>query len=113
MSDTRKAIVTTASVNDALKSMNDLNVKLGLPIIGTEFDKGARGKGFALYNSKGEAVQSFETKEQAYNLFSTFVEIGTLIITEGANVKLVEAPKEETAEVPAKTARKAAEKVSA
>lgn len=79
MSD-RKAVITTAQVQEALAEMNTLKTEIGLPVLGTEFDKGARGKGFALYNATGSVVQSFDTKEAAFNLFSSFTEIGNVIL---------------------------------
>jgi hypothetical protein len=118
MSDTRKAIVTTAQVQAELDTVNEINVKVGLPVVGVEFDKGARGKGFALYSKEGVAVQSFETKEAAYNLFATYVQVADTILT-GSNVSLVTHAIEEQIEAaletpaPVKTTRKAAEKVSA
>lgn len=110
MSD-RKAVITTAQVQSALDDMNNLRREIGLPVTGTVFDKGARGKGFATYvdgSDTAPSVQYFDTKEAAYILFSTFVEVGNTILG-ASNVQVV---KPEPAKAPAKTASKTAEKPS-
>jgi len=106
MSDaTRKAVITTAQVQEALTEMNTLRAEVGLPVTGTEFDKGTRGKGFAIYSPSGEAVETFETKEAAYVKFSQFVETGNVILG-ASHVKVVKPE-------PAKDTKKASEKASA
>lgn len=106
--NTRKAVITTVQVQEALNDMNALRSEIGLPVDGTEFDKGNRGKGFAVYTDKGVSVESFETKEEAYVKFSQFVEVGNIILG-ASHVKVVkpEAPKT------TKTAEKPAEKPAA
>lgn len=105
MSDARKAVITTAQVQEALSEMNALRSEIGLPIDGTEFDKGARGKGFAVYSKDGNAVQTFETKEAAYVAFTTFVKVGNIILG-ASHVKVVKPE-------PAKTVKKATEQPAA
>lgn len=85
---TRKAVITTAQVQEALNNMNALKSEIGLPVLGTVFDKGARGKGFAVYTDKDAQVETFETKEAAYVNFSTFVEVGNTILG-ASHVKVV------------------------
>lgn len=81
MSDTaRKAVITTAQVQEALKAYNDFRTEIGRPVLGTEFDKGARGKGFAVYSPTGEVVNYYETKEEAYVYFTRWVEVGNEIL---------------------------------
>lgn len=100
---TRKAVVTTAQVQAALDDMNILRSEIGLPVGGTVFDKGLRGKGFAVYadgSDTAAAVTSYETKEDALREFSAFVEIGNIILG-ASNVKVVKpaAPKKVAAKV--------------
>lgn len=99
MSD-RKAVITTAQVQEALEEMNKLRSEIGLPVGGTVFDKGARGKGFATYTDKDVLVESFSDKESAYVKFTQFVEVGNIVLG-AAHVKVV------------KPAAKAPEKASA
>lgn len=80
MSDTtaRKAIITTAQVQTALDSMVALKSEITgetLPVL--SFDKGARGKGFAVYSTDDSVVHSFDSKEEAYNMFTVWVEVAT------------------------------------
>lgn len=110
MSDaTRKAVVTTAQVQESLNLYTQtLSSVSGLPVEGLEFDKGARGKGFAVYNSKGDVVDSFETKEEAYVKFTNWHTVAsqvTGLIAERA-LREAEAAKTETP----KTTRKPTEK---
>lgn len=73
MSETtaRKAVVTTAQVRDAFASYASALVKVGQESVAShEFDKGARGRGFAEYDGAGNVVQSFETKDDALNHYS-------------------------------------------
>lgn len=110
---TRKAVITTAQVQGALDDMNTLKAEIGLPINGTVFDKGARGKGFAVYTADDRPVETFETKEAAYVKFSTFAEVGNTILG-ASHVKVVK-PEPAKAE-PAKATKatpKAAENAAA
>ena len=63
---TRKAVVTTAQVREAFAKYVGALVLIGQnDAAGNEFDKGARGKGFAEYDGAGNVVRSFETKDDA------------------------------------------------
>ena len=76
MSDTtRKAVVTTAQVQEALSAFTKvLSEASGKPVEVIEFDKGARGKGYATYRADGSVVETFTTKEDAYVKFHNFAE---------------------------------------
>lgn len=104
MSDAaRKAVITTAQVQAALQAVNDNYRTIHPEWKNTEFDKGARGKGFAEYAQDGTVVRTFETKEDAYVHYSTFAE--------GMKAVMVYLPKPEseaTADKP-KTTRKPAQ----
>src|SRR6478736_6586710 len=79
---TRKAVVTTAQVQEALNLYTQtLSSVSGLPVEGLEFDKGARGKGFAVYNSKGDVVDTFETKEDAYVKFTNWHTVASQVLS--------------------------------
>lgn len=98
---TRKAIITTDQVQAAVNGYETVMEKVtGKPAVGLLFDKGARGKGFALYAPDDSVVETFDSKESAYIKFSTFVQVAEVIL----NSPMV------TVKVPAKTATKAAEK---
>lgn len=100
MSD-RKAVVTTVQVQDALSKVND-NYKFVLPDWkDTEFDKGARGKGFAEYDQSGSVIRSFDTKEDALKFYTQFAA--------GQASMMVYLPKSDE-KAPRKAAAKAAEK---
>ncbi len=88
---TRKAVVTTAQVQSALDDMNALRAEIGLPVDGKVFDKGLRGKGFAVYvdgSDTAAVVNTYETKEDALREFSAFAEIGNVILG-ASHVKVV------------------------
>jgi hypothetical protein len=109
MSDTtRKAVITTAQVQEALNEFTKtLATVSGKELETLEFDKGARGKGFAVYNSKGEVVDTFETKEEAYLKYVNWVTVATQVL------QLQQLRTEVKEEVKPAKATKAAEKVSA
>ncbi len=105
---TRKAVVTTAMVQEAL---NSYAVSVG-DITGNkpelEFDKGFRGKGFAVYSGE-TVVKSFETKEQARDFYLNWTIVAGEVLTLIADRKLAEIQ----AEKPSETAPKAPRKVAA
>ena len=108
MSATRKAVITTAQVQEALNEMNTLKAEIGLPVLGNSFGKGARGMGFAVYTDESataQVVESFSDKESAYVKFSQFVEVGNIILG-ASHVKVVKPE-------PAKTVKKATEQPAA
>jgi hypothetical protein len=109
---TRKAVVTTAQVSAALEDWKLTRKALGLDVTDVEFDKGFRGKGFALYQGD-KITETFETKEDAFLKFSTYVAVAKEIMT-APNVTVVEHASEEVlnavVEAPVKTTRKAADK---
>lgn len=107
MSDsTRKAVITTAQVQESLADfLKVLSEASGKPVETIEFDKGARGKGFATYRADGSVVDTFETKEDAYVKFYNFAEAGRQVLS-------LVAGREVPAETP-KTTRKPAEKPAA
>lgn len=78
----RKAVVTTAQVQDALAAYN--NVRANLAGLETpdaqEFDKGFRGKGFATYNSDGSVERSWDTKDDALSFYSTWTEVANEVV---------------------------------
>lgn len=95
---TRKAVITTAQVQAAVdKYTETLSTISGETAVKMEFDKGARGKGFAVYNKAGDVVDTFETKEDAYVKFTNWVTVATQVLSLQQNRK----PEE-----PAKTVRK-------
>ena len=110
---TRKAVVTTAQVQEALNLYTQtLSSVSGLPVEGLEFDKGARGKGFAVYNSKGDVVDTFETKEDAYVKFTNWHTVASQVLSLIADRAQREQAESDAAKA-AKTARKPAEKLAA
>lgn len=101
---TRKAVVTTAQVQAAINRYETVKAELsGTPAVGLVFDKGARGKGFALYDPKDVVVNTFETKEEALLHFTRWVEVAEEIVLLQATAKQTET----------KTTRKPAEKPAA
>lgn len=113
MSDaTRKAVVTTAQVQAALTQYTQtLSSVSGLPVEGLEFDKGARGKGFAVYNGQGAVVDTFETKEEAYVKFTNWHTVASQVLSLIAERALREQAEADAAKT-AKTT-KAPQKVAA
>lgn len=113
MSDTtRKAVVTTAQVQAALTEyVTMLGTISGQPVAALEFDKGFRGRGFAVYTADGSVVDSFDTKEDAFVKYSNWVTTARQVTALIAD-RAVREQAEATAEAP-KTTRKTAEKVSA
>lgn len=107
---TRKAVVTTEQVQAAVNRYETVKANIsGLPAEGLLFDKGNRGKGFALYNTKDEAVQTFETKEAAYVQFTNWSKVADEVVA-----LIAERGIREQAEADAKkTTRKPAEKPAA
>lgn len=104
----RKAVITTAQVQEALNGYTKVLSELsGLPAETLEFDKGARGKGFAVYNKSGDVVDSFETKEDAYVKFTNWTTVAGDVVKIQADRKLRES------EAAKKTTSKAAEKPAA
>lgn len=102
MSDTaRKAVITTAQVQEALDRVNANYKTLYPEWLSYEFDKGHRGRGFAQYNPDGSIVRSFDTKEDALGYFTSYAD--------GMDAVLVVLPKAETPESKPKTTRKPAE----
>lgn len=78
---TRKAVVTTLQVQNAVNRYETVKAELsGTPALGLSFDKGARGKGFALYDPSDNVVNTFETKEEAYLHFTRWVEVAEEIL---------------------------------
>jgi hypothetical protein len=80
--NTRKAVVTTAQVQEALKNYNSVRANLaGLETPDAqEFDKGARGKGFATYNADGSVDRPWETKDEALSFYSTWTQVANDVI---------------------------------
>lgn len=76
MSDTstRKPVITTVQVQEALDRVNANYKTLDPKFLSFEFDKGARGKGFALYTASGDVARSFDTKEDALVWANTFAD---------------------------------------
>lgn len=110
----RKAVITTAQVQEALNGYTKVQSELsGLPVETLEFDKGARGKGFAVYNKSGNVVDSFETKEVAYVKFTIWAKVAGEVIQIQADRKLREAEEAKKEETTPKTVRKPAEKAAA
>lgn len=108
MTDTnRKAVITTSQVQGAVNRYETVRETItGVPAEGLLFDKGNRGKGFALYNSKDVAVETFDTKEDAYVKFTNWVATATEVLTL-QQTRLVETDKT-AKKAPAKAAEKPA-----
>jgi hypothetical protein len=107
MSETtaRKAVVTTAQVQEALNNYKTVTAELGNTHAQSwEFDKGARGKGFAVY-SDNDVVMPFETKEEALNHFGTYVKVAREVID---MIKVQQASAAQEESKPKTTTRKAA-----
>lgn len=108
MSDTettRKAVVTTEAVREALTSYLAVRKEIGFEDGKYEFDKGARGKGFAVYDETGVVKVVFETKENALTFFTRWTEVAQEVLSKVNEVKA-------TVKAPSKTA-KPAENVAA
>lgn len=89
----RKPVVVTSSVVAALEEYKGVKAELGIDVSSFEFDKGARGKGFAVYQGD-RVVFTFETKEDALNHFSTYVKVAREVLS-SPNVTVVEHATEE------------------
>jgi hypothetical protein len=46
-----------------------------------EFDKGARGKGFATYDPSGNVIEQYDTKEDAYVKFTNWVTVAEQVLS--------------------------------
>lgn len=98
---TRKAVVTTNDVQNAVNRYETVRQEIsGVPAQGLLFDKGARGKGFALYNPKDEVVETFGSKEEALNKFVTWVEVATEVSALISAKTPVKAPGKTAAKAP-------------
>jgi hypothetical protein len=107
----RKAVITTAQVQTALDKASEVRATLtGKPVEALTFDKGARGKGFAVYTANDTVVTSFETKEEAFIHYNRWAEVATEVLGLIETNKSVEVV---PAKAPAKTPAKAAEKPAA
>ncbi len=79
---TRKAVVTTAEVQNAVENYTATRASLtGQDVDKLEFDKGARGKGFATYDASGTVVAVWETKEDALSFYGTWVKVATEVLS--------------------------------
>ncbi len=79
---TRKAVVTTAEVQTAVNNYTATRATLtGKDAEVLEFDKGARGKGFATYDAAGAVVANWETKEDALSFYGTWVKVATEVLS--------------------------------
>ncbi len=107
---TRKAVVTTEAVRTALAGYLAVRKELGFEDSALEFDKGPRGKGFAVYNG-AVTVTSFETKEEAFNHYARYAEVAAEVL--GQVIKNQEAKKEAEQKPATKTTVKATEKPAA
>ena len=105
MSDaTRKAVVTTAQVQEALNAFTKtLSTVSGQPESPMEFDKGNRGKGFATYDKSGNAIEQYDTKEDAYVKFTNWVTVAEQVLS-----LIAARPAEEVKEPAKKTTQKPA-----
>jgi hypothetical protein len=83
MSDsTRKAVITTAQVQEALNTFTKtLATVSGQKVEPLEFDKGARGKGFAVYAEDGSVIDTFDTKEDAYVKYVNWVTVAEQVLS--------------------------------
>lgn len=78
--NTRKAVVTTAEVVAAFDRYKTALSVIGEDLSEHEFDKGFRGRGFAQYDSNGDVVESFDTKEAALTKYNGLSEGMWLVI---------------------------------
>lgn len=111
MSDTtRKAVVTTAQVQAAVKEYTTAIAEIsGQDRVEMDFDKGFRGKGFATYDGE-TVVKTFDTKEQALDFYATWVKVAGEVVTLIAERKAREAEAEKAApKAPRKVAAKVVE----
>lgn len=108
VADGRKAIVSLDAVREAFASYASVREEIGLPTTGHTFDRGARGKGYAQYNSADMIVRTFDTKEDALTFYSRYSEVAREILS--APLVSLSQPAESDAEapkVPAQRGRKA------
>ncbi len=103
----RKAVVTTAQVQEALNIY--LSVRANLAGLETpdvqQFDKGFRGKGFATYDADNNVVSNWETKDEALSFYSTWRSVANEVVQ-------LQAFAANKTEAPVKAPRKVAAKVS-
>jgi hypothetical protein len=78
--NTRKAVITTAQVTAAFDRYKTALSVIGQDVTEHEFDKGFRGRGFAQYDSNGNVVETFETKEAALLKYEGLAEGMWLVI---------------------------------
>lgn len=113
MSDTtktRKAVVTTAQVQQAVNDYTQVVSEIsGQDRVELDFDKGFRGKGFAVYNGEN-VVTTFDTKEDALDFYADWVKVAKDVVVMIADRKLREAEAGKTApKAPRKVAAKVVE----
>lgn len=108
----RKAVVTTEQVRAAFASYVLANVRNGDNTIqDNEFDKGARGRGFAEYTGKGIVVRNFDTKDEALTYYGLLAEGMWRVLDklpQAETEAVSEAPEEAAKPVTRKAAPKAA-----
>lgn len=102
--NTRKAVVTTAQVQAAFDRYKAAHKVIGTDLDGSEFDKGARGKGFAEYDAQGAVSRSFDSKEDALTHYG-LVATGMWTVIHAAKLENQES---ETTDKPAKRTAKSA-----
>jgi hypothetical protein len=93
--NTRKAVITTAQVREALAEYLKIRLENGVAEAtpgSLEFDKGMRGKGFATYKGN-DVVAQFETKEEAYSFYKTWSDVALEVLEMMANKPAPEATK--------------------
>lgn len=110
--NTRKAVITTAQVQTALNNAASIRAAVtGKPVEALTFDKGARGKGFAVYSADDKVITTFDSKEEAFIHYNRWAEVATEVLA--LQQQRTESAKTEPAKAPTKTATKAAEKTAA
>lgn len=103
---TRKVAVVTSQVQSALAQYASTREMIGLKdTTGHEFDKGLRGKGFAQYDSNGNVVRTFETKDEAFAHYNGWTVTALEVLKAVGHQELAESKGE--------TAKKATEKAAA
>ena len=110
---TRKAVVTTAQVQEAFASYVLAHVRNGDDTKNSnEFDKGLRGRGFAEYTGNGLVVRTFDTKEDALTYYSLLAEGMWKVLDRVAETELSKATADAVQAVTENTAAKSTRRTS-
>lgn len=71
----RKAVITLNQVQAAFLAYQTVRTAMGDDITGHTFDRGARGKGFAQYDTTDAVVRTFDSKEDALSHYGRYTDV--------------------------------------